>query len=49
MFVVIVLFVCISRTLTAVHNALLDDVVYPAEVVGKRTRIRMDGSQLIKV
>ncbi|XP_011402879.1 PREDICTED: 40S ribosomal protein S7-like [Amphimedon queenslandica] len=38
-----------SRTLTAVHNALLDDVVYPAEVVGKRTRIRMDGSQLIKV
>jgi small subunit ribosomal protein S7e len=38
-----------SRTLTAVHNAILDDLVYPAEVVGKRTRVRLDGTQLIKV
>merc|ERR1712107_884814 len=24
-----------SRTLTAVHNAILDDLVYPAEIVGQ--------------
>lgn len=39
----------ISRTLTAVHNSILDDLVYPAEIVGKRTRIRLDGSRLFKV
>merc|ERR1711982_49783 len=38
-----------SRTLTAVHNAILDDLVYPAEIVGKRIRIRLDGSRLFKV
>ena len=38
-----------SRTLVAVHNAILDDLVYPAEIVGKRTRIRLDGSRLFKV
>jgi len=38
-----------SRTLVAVHSAILDDLVYPAEIVGKRTRIRLDGSRLIKV
>ena len=31
------------------HNAILDDLVYPAEIVGKRTRIRLDGSRLFKV
>jgi len=39
----------ISRTLTAVHEAALNDLVYPAEIVGKRIRIKMDGSRLIKV
>ncbi|CAM1331500.1 RPS7 (predicted) [Pycnogonum litorale] len=38
-----------SRTLTAVHDNILDDLVYPAEIVGKRIRIRLDGSRLIKV
>merc|ERR1712088_1255288 len=38
-----------SRTLVAVHNSILDDMVYPAEIVGKRTRIRLDGSRLFKV
>ena len=39
----------ISRTLVAVHEAILDDLVYPAEIVGKRMRIRLDGSRLFKV
>nr|ABX44779.1 putative 40S ribosomal protein RPS7 [Flustra foliacea] len=38
-----------SRTLTSVHNAILDDLCYPAEIVGKRTRVKLDGSHLIKV
>ncbi|XP_011144334.2 40S ribosomal protein S7 [Harpegnathos saltator] len=38
-----------SRTLTAVYDALLEDLVYPVEIVGKRTRVKLDGSQVIKV
>merc|ERR1712139_52473 len=38
-----------SRTLQAVHTAILDDLVYPAEIVGKRIRIRLDGTRLFKV
>ena len=29
-----------SRTLVAVHEEILNDMVYPAEIVGKRIRIR---------
>merc|ERR1711874_39016 len=38
-----------SRTLTAVHDSILEDLVYPAEIFGKRIRIRLDGSRLFKV
>ncbi|KAF8366937.1 rps-7 [Pristionchus pacificus] len=38
-----------SRTLTAVHEAMLNDIVFPAEVVGKRTRVKLDGKKIIKV
>jgi len=38
-----------NRTLTAVHDAILADLVFPAEIVGKRTRVKIDGSRLIKI
>ncbi|XP_055890086.1 40S ribosomal protein S7-like [Biomphalaria glabrata] len=38
-----------SRTLTAVHDAILEDLCYPAEIVGKRIRVKLDGSKIIKV
>ncbi|KAH0500958.1 40S ribosomal protein S7 [Microtus ochrogaster] len=38
-----------SRTLTAVHNAILEDLVFLSEIVGKRIRVKLNGSRLIKV
>jgi len=38
-----------SRTLTSVHENLLEDLLTPGTIIAKRTRIRVDGSRLIKV
>merc|ERR1712056_171529 len=38
-----------TRTLTDVHDSILEDVVGPTEIIGRRTRIGMDGSKLMKV
>ncbi|TFA98215.1 hypothetical protein CCMA1212_010079 [Trichoderma ghanense] len=38
-----------SRTLTAVHDAILADLTYPVEIVGKRLRTKEDGSKTLKV
>jgi len=32
-----------------VHDAILEDLCYPSEIVGKRIRIKLDGTRLIKV
>jgi small subunit ribosomal protein S7e len=34
--------------LTAVHEKILEDLVFPSEIVGKRTRVGVDGSKLIR-
>merc|ERR1711887_358876 len=38
----------ISRSVAHVHNAILEDCVYPAEICGKRIRHKTDGSTVIK-
>jgi len=38
-----------SRTLTAVYDSILDDLIMPAEVIGKRIRVSSNGKSLHKV
>ncbi len=38
-----------SRTLTAVYDSLLEDLIFPANVIGKRFRYRLNGTQLGKI
>jgi len=38
-----------SRTLTAVHDAVLEDLLQPANVIGRRIRHRIDGTSVQKI
>merc|ERR1712037_39648 len=38
-----------SRTLTSVQDSILEDIVYPTEITGKRTRCKVDGRRIIKI
>eukprot|EP01055_Gregarina_sp_Pseudo9_P004784 Gregarina_sp_Pseudo_9__4783@NODE_4_length_7126_cov_97_921970_g3_i0_p5_GENE_NODE_4_length_7126_cov_97_921970_g3_i0NODE_4_length_7126_cov_97_921970_g3_i0_p5_ORF_typecomplete_len205_score43_48Ribosomal_S7e/PF01251_18/6_8e55_NODE_4_length_7126_cov_97_921970_g3_i016462260 len=38
-----------SRTLTSVQDAILGDLVAPTEIVGRRVRVNIDGSQVHKI
>lgn len=35
--------------MTSVYDSILEDLVFPAEIVGKRIRVKLDGSQVTKV
>ena len=38
-----------STTRTAVYESILDDLLFPSDVVGRRWRFRVDGSKTMKV
>uniref|UniRef100_A0A452EBP9 40S ribosomal protein S7 n=1 Tax=Capra hircus TaxID=9925 RepID=A0A452EBP9_CAPHI len=37
-----------SCTLVAVHDSILEDLVFPSEIVGRKIRMKPDGRQLVK-
>ena len=38
-----------SRTLTSVHASILEDIVLPSSIVGRQTRVNIDGSLATKI
>ena len=38
-----------SRTLTSIHEAILDDIVAPHQIGGKRTKVSPDAPKILKV
>ena len=38
-----------SRTLTAVHDAVLEDLLFPHDILGRRIRVKVNGNKLFKV
>lgn len=38
-----------NRTLTSVYDSILEDLVYPANIIGRRYRYRLDGTRLTKI
>ena len=34
--------------MTSVHDAILEDLCFPSEIVGKRIHVKMDGTKTIK-
>ena len=37
-----------SHNMQVVHSNILDDLLFPAKIVGKRIRIKLDGTRLLK-
>mmetsp|Transcript_31918 Transcript_31918/g.53825 ORF Transcript_31918/g.53825 Transcript_31918/m.53825 type:complete len:196 (+) Transcript_31918:72-659(+) len=38
-----------SRTLSSVHDAIMEDLVFPTEIVGKRMRVHVDATKTVKI
>merc|ERR1711976_846826 len=38
-----------SRTMQSVHDAILEDITYPSDIVGRRTRCHPDGQKVIRI
>lgn len=38
-----------SRTLTVVHDNILEDLMYPVSILGRRMRVKTDGKRVFKV